>query len=54
MFIVGNQVAIWDGVLTMIKGEIHSVLLELMVTMRKDSDADTVVIRFMREEEFLT
>ena len=52
VFIVGNEVAIWEGMSAMIREEIHRVLLDLLVAMRKDSTADTVLVRFLREAKY--
>ncbi|WP_139375227.1 tetratricopeptide repeat-containing sensor histidine kinase [Sphingobacterium nematocida] len=49
VFIVGNEEAIWDGMSAMVKEDIYRVLLELMIDMRKQSRAETVLVRFVRK-----
>ncbi|QQD16060.1 ATP-binding protein [Sphingobacterium sp. UDSM-2020] len=46
VIIAGNDAEQWEGVTAHIKHEVHHVLQELMVNMRKHSQATDVVIRF--------
>lgn len=46
VIIAGNDAEQWEGVNAHIKHEVHHVLQELMVNMRKHSQASDVVIRF--------
>lgn len=46
VIIAGNDAEQWEGVTAHIKHEVHHVLQELMVNMRKHSQASDVVIRF--------
>lgn len=46
VIIAGNDPKQWEGITAHIKHEIHHVLQELMVNMRKHSQASDVVIRF--------
>lgn len=46
--IVGNEKSTWEGVATKIKNELHYILKELMINMKKHSEASNVVIRFER------
>lgn len=46
ILIVGNEASIWFTMGNHEKSQIYQVLQELMVNMRKHSDADTVVVRF--------
>ena len=46
VFIAGNETKLWTNVNKRVKDEIKHVLQELMVNMKKHSQADQVVIRF--------
>lgn len=46
IFIVGNEEKIWDNLSEPQKEEMYHVLQELMVNMKKHSQADLVVVRF--------
>ncbi len=48
VIIAGNEADLWDSIATSIKTEVEHVLQELMVNMRKHSQADRVVVRFER------
>ncbi len=51
VFIVGNDASVWEGLSAVLKEEIHRILLELMLTMRKDGGEATVLVRFVREAQ---
>lgn len=51
VLIAGNESAVWQGVVSNIKEEIRHVLQELMVNMKKHSEANSVVVRFQRAED---
>jgi len=53
VIIAGNDAEQWEGVTAHIKHEVHHVLQELMVNMRKHSQATDVVIRFDWSPELL-
>lgn len=53
ILIAGNEKVLWKGVAEAKKKEIFAILQELMVNMRKHSEADQVVIRFERAGEGL-
>ncbi|MDF2517912.1 MAG: histidine kinase [Sphingobacterium sp.] len=46
VFIAGNEPELWTNVSKRVKDEIKHVLQELMVNMKKHSQADQVVVRF--------
>lgn len=46
VFIAGNETELWTNVSKRVKDEIKHVLQELMVNMKKHSQADQVVVRF--------
>ncbi|WP_343564131.1 tetratricopeptide repeat protein [Sphingobacterium sp.] len=46
VFIAGNETELWTNVSRRVKDEIKHVLQELMVNMKKHSQADQVVVRF--------
>lgn len=50
VFIVRNDRVIWDGLTGPTKEEVFHVIQELMINMKKHSQADQVVIRFERLE----
>lgn len=47
--LVGNDPGLWKEVSTKMKKELESVLLELMINMKKHSDARNVLVRFAQE-----
>lgn len=49
VIVIGNQAAYWNVVNAMQKRELQLVLQELLVNMRKHSEAKNVVIRFQQE-----
>ncbi len=51
VIVIGNQPAFWQKVSAPQKQELHLVLNELMVNMKKHSGAKNVVIRFQQEKE---
>ncbi|MDQ1140701.1 two-component sensor histidine kinase [Pedobacter agri] len=50
VIIVGNKAALWENVNAKTQYELEHILQELMVNMKKHSEADTVVIKFEEEE----
>ncbi len=50
VIVIGNQPAYWNVVNAMQKRELQLVLQELLVNMRKHSEAKNVVIRFQQEK----
>lgn len=46
IIIVGNAFDLWEGVGMAVKAEVECILQELMVNMRKHSEATNVVVRF--------
>lgn len=50
IFIIGNESNIWDGLSELKKENIYHILQELMVNMKKHSEADLVVTRFERTD----
>lgn len=50
IFIVGNEEELWEGVSTEAKTEVFYILQELMTNMKKHSRAETVVLKFSRNE----
>lgn len=53
VIIVGNASDLWAGVDAPVKEEIECILQELMVNMRKHSEATDVVVRFEKEADEL-
>ncbi len=53
VIMAGNEAKLWDSIAAVIKNEVEHVLQELMVNMRKHSQADRVVVRFERLENRL-
>lgn len=53
IILAGNDLEIWTAVPVNVKNEIEQVLQELMVNMRKHSEADRVVIRFEQSTAIL-
>lgn len=53
ILIVGNEVECWEVVNGSAKEEILHILQELMVNMKKHSQADSVVLRFEQDEKYL-
>jgi signal transduction histidine kinase len=51
--VVGNKEELWKGVPSMIVKELEQVIQELMVNMRKHSDARHVVFHFSRSDRHL-
>ncbi|RFM26735.1 ATP-binding protein [Deminuibacter soli] len=49
VLVVGNEAALWATVNDQAKKELKHVLQELMVNMRKHSEAQTVVVKFERK-----
>lgn len=54
VLISGNSPSVWQGVSPDITSELGHVLQELMVNMKKHSDAGNVVVRFTREDQRIT
>lgn len=50
-FIAGNEPSVWEGVSQIKKGEVYQILRELLVNMKKHSQADRVTLRFERIED---
>ena len=50
-FIAGNDPTVWEGVSHFKKGEVYQILRELLVNMKKHSQADRVTLRFERIED---
>jgi tetratricopeptide (TPR) repeat protein len=50
VIVIGNQASYWNVVNAMQKRELQLVLQELLVNMRKHSEAKNVVIRFQQEK----
>jgi len=50
VFVVGNQQTFWDQVTMHQRNELLLILSEMMVNMKKHSDAKSVVIRFARKD----
>ncbi|GAB0155865.1 hypothetical protein CHRYSEOSP005_11270 [Chryseobacterium sp. Alg-005] len=50
IFIVGNEENIWSALSDSKKEEVFHVLQELMVNMKKHSEADLVVVRFEKDK----
>ena len=50
-FIAGNDPTVWEGVSHFKKGEVYQILRELLVNMKKHSQADGVTLRFERIED---
>ncbi|MBL1411022.1 tetratricopeptide repeat-containing sensor histidine kinase [Sphingobacterium faecale] len=53
VIIAGNEADMWDSIAANVKDEIGNVIQELMVNMRKHSQADRVVLRFERQGDRL-
>lgn len=51
VLISGNTPSLWHGLSPNITSEVGHVLQELMVNMKKHSDAGNVVVRFVREDQ---
>lgn len=54
VLIAGNDAEQWDDISKRIKDEVKHVLQELMVNMKKHSQAEQVVIRFEKSEQKLS
>lgn len=54
VLIAGNEPMVWESLEPYVQSEISHVLQELMVNMKKHSQADHVVIRFSRSDTALT
>lgn len=50
VFIIGNEEELWEDVSTEAKAEVFYIIQELMTNMKKHSKADTVVLKFSRNE----
>ncbi|WP_354304048.1 tetratricopeptide repeat protein [Pedobacter sp. UYP1] len=50
IFIIGNEEELWEGVGQEAKDEIFCIMQELMTNMKKHSQAETVVLKFNRNE----
>lgn len=46
IFIVGNSSEIWQNIDTDVKHQVHHILQEIMVNMKKHSQASRVIVRF--------
>ncbi|SMG44482.1 Histidine kinase-, DNA gyrase B-, and HSP90-like ATPase [Sphingobacterium psychroaquaticum] len=53
VLIAGNESTVWQAVASNVKEEIRHVLQELMVNMKKHSEANSVVVRFQRTDDCL-
>ncbi|WDF67687.1 ATP-binding protein [Sphingobacterium oryzagri] len=53
VLIVGNEAARWQAIRAEVKEEVLHILQELMVNMKKHSQADRVVIRFEEDDQAL-
>ncbi|MFD2554859.1 tetratricopeptide repeat-containing sensor histidine kinase [Sphingobacterium tabacisoli] len=53
VIMAGNEAKLWNSISEIVKSEVEHVLQELMVNMRKHSQADRVVVRFERLENWL-
>lgn len=50
IFIIGNESNVWEGLSELKKENVYHILQELMVNMKKHSEADLVVTRFERTD----
>ncbi|WP_198163670.1 tetratricopeptide repeat-containing sensor histidine kinase [Pedobacter cryoconitis] len=50
IFIIGNEQELWEGVNPEAKAEVFYIMQELMTNMKKHSQAETVVLKFNRNE----
>lgn len=50
IFIIGNEEELWEGVSPEAKAEVFYIMQELMTNMKKHSQAETVVLKFNRNE----
>lgn len=50
VLIVGNQKDLWTGLSERVKKELEQVLQELMINMKKHSEAQNVVVKFCQED----
>ncbi|MFT3822856.1 MAG: tetratricopeptide repeat protein [Chitinophagaceae bacterium] len=49
--VIGNEKALWQKIQKQVKNELEHILQELMVNMKKHSNAQNVVIRFEQQEQ---
>lgn len=54
IFIIGNEESLWENLNSKIKSEIHLILQELLVNMKKHSAARNVSIRFEKTSDSLS
>jgi len=54
IIIVGNNAPMWEKVSLNAQYELEHILQELMVNMKKHSQADTVVIKFVQEKNSIS
>jgi len=52
-YIAGNEKEIWKNTNSIIQEEIYQIIRELLVNMKKHSEADRVVFRFERENDHI-
>ncbi|KGE13496.1 tetratricopeptide repeat-containing sensor histidine kinase [Sphingobacterium deserti] len=53
IIIAGNEPELWEAVKTIVQQEVKHILQELMVNMKKHSQAENVVIRFSMVDHYL-
>ncbi|MBC7653950.1 MAG: tetratricopeptide repeat protein [Oligoflexus sp.] len=51
IIISGNDASLWENLTPIIKHELHQVLLEIMVNMKKHSNANQIVLRFTKDND---